>query len=383
MSFVHDLIHHPRKLFLRRAMFQIHLWLGVALSLYLALISLSGAVMVYHEALTRTTLPSGLAPFDPAHTAPIPRVLTSARGAFPDATVTYLNMPSVRMPVFQLTMKDRAETIFQAVGDPQTGRVVLMPHSWVDGVYDFHIELLLGAHHGMQWNGVGAAGLLTLAITGIALWWRGARSWWHGLSVSLRHRWRRINYDLHHAIGFWTLFLVSWWALSGIYFAWYEPVTAAVNAVSPLKGMQEPSPNTPAHVQHPPTLEAVLETAQKAAPRGRLSSLSNPTLTSGEDVYAYMNLRTPEDFWHTDIVRIDAKTGTLLTLWHYGQNHTAGDWILWAMQPLHYGTLWGPWIRALWCALGISLAVLSVSGLLMYWNRYLRFRWRDLNAQKA
>ncbi len=378
MSFLRNLIHRPRKLFLRRAVFQVHLWLGILLSLYLVLISLSGALMVYHDTLTRTTLPSGLSPYDPAHTASIPNVMASAQSAFPGANVTYLHAPSTRLPVFQLQLSDPTRKPLQAIADPQTGKVLPLPHSWVDVVYDFHIDLLLGSSHGVQWNGAGAAGLLLLAITGFILWWRGVKTWWHGLGVSLRHNWRRVNYDLHHALGLWTLLIVSWWALSGIYFAWYGPFTKAVNAVSPLVGMQEPNPRVAPHTNKPPTLQAILDMAQKASPQGRLTYLFNPSLSPDEEVIAYMNLRTPEDFGHADIVRFDAKTGALVSLWHYGENQSAGDWFLWAMQPLHFGSLWGPWVRALWCLLGVSLAVLSISGLLMYWNRYLRFRWREI-----
>ena len=62
----------------------------------------------------------------------------------------------------------------------------------------------------------------------------------------------------------------------------------------------------------------------------------------------------------------------MLTVWHYGRNQTAGDWVLWAMHPLHYGTLWGRWVKVVWALVGLSLAVLSISGVLMYWNRWLR-----------
>jgi uncharacterized iron-regulated membrane protein len=48
------------------------------------------------------------------------------------------------------------------------------------------------------------------------------------------------------------------------------------------------------------------------------------------------------------------------------------------MHPLHFGTLWGLPIKILWCLFGISLAVLSATGVLMYWNRYLGKRWQAL-----
>jgi uncharacterized iron-regulated membrane protein len=42
------------------------------------------------------------------------------------------------------------------------------------------------------------------------------------------------------------------------------------------------------------------------------------------------------------------------------------------MHPLHFGTLWGPVVKLVWFLLGLSLGILTVTGLLMYWNRYLR-----------
>jgi uncharacterized iron-regulated membrane protein len=383
LSLLRTLVHHPRRLLLRRVAFQVHLWLGILLSLYITLIALSGALLVYHDALTRIVLPAGLHRWEPTHTASVPQVMAAAQARFPHSTVSYLDTPKPQLPVFLLQLTDPSKKLFSAVADPQTGHVLLLPRDWVDVVYDFHVDLLLGLAHGVQWNGVGAAGLLLLAVTGVLLWWRGLRSWWRGLTVSLRHNWRRLNYDLHHAIGIWTLLLVSLWAISGVYFAWDGPFARVVGAVSPLAGMQPPVPRVAPAAHTHASLQQVLDTAQAASPHGRLSTLIGPSLVPGEDVYAYMNLRTPEDFAHADIVRLDANTGAILSVWHYGANHSAGDWFLWALEPLHFGTLWGPWVRALWCLCGLALAALSVSGVLMYWNRYLRFRWRELKTVSA
>ena len=47
------------------------------------------------------------------------------------------------------------------------------------------------------------------------------------------------------------------------------------------------------------------------------------------------------------------------------------------MHPLHFGTLWGLPIKILWFLLGLSLAVLTATGLVMYWNRYLRRKIKE------
>jgi len=83
-------------------------------------------------------------------------------------------------------------------------------------MYELHANLIRGEAHGVQVNGIGALCLLLLAITGLFLWWPGIKIWARGLRIGLGRSWRRINYDLHSAIGFWTLFIVFWWALSGI-----------------------------------------------------------------------------------------------------------------------------------------------------------------------
>ena len=85
-----------------------------------------------------------------------------------------------------------------------------------------------------------------------------------------------------------------------------------------------------------------------------------------------MDLRDPGNFAYRDLITIETSSARVLTVWHYGSNVTLGDWILWSMFTLHFGTVWGLPIKILWSLLGVSLAVLSITGLIMYWNRYLR-----------
>ena len=65
MRIYRNLLYHPRKLWIRKACFQIHLWAGILLSIYVIAIALSGSVLVFESELTGTTLPSELSSFDP------------------------------------------------------------------------------------------------------------------------------------------------------------------------------------------------------------------------------------------------------------------------------------------------------------------------------
>ena len=44
LAFTEALLHHPRRLLIRKAAFQIHLWAGLALAVYVIVIALSGSV---------------------------------------------------------------------------------------------------------------------------------------------------------------------------------------------------------------------------------------------------------------------------------------------------------------------------------------------------
>jgi uncharacterized iron-regulated membrane protein len=377
MSFLATFRDHPRKLWLRRALFQIHLWAGVLLSLYVVVIALTGSVLVFRSELTRAQLPKGLSPYNGNHLASISGVVQHFVATYPGARLETLQTPSSQTPAFLLFADDARQHPFRLLADPVTGQLRSQPPTWLDWTYDLHVYLLLGHAYGMRVNGIGAAALLVITFTGLFLWWPGVSIWMRGLRIDFTRSWRRINFDAHSAIGFWTLSIVFWWALSGIYFAWYRQVTAVIATISPLHGMLAPAlPKLAPLGPQRTSLDQILAAVHNASPHGQLFSLSDPTL-SGQTAYALVDLRASGDFSHRDIIALSTSDAHVLTIWHYGQNHSVGDWILWAMHPLHFGTLWGLAFKVLWAFCGLALAILVVTGLLMYWNRFLRHKFSN------
>src|SRR5580704_14804048 len=46
-------VRRPQRLWLRRALFQVHLWVGIGLGLYVLVISISGSLVVYRPQLSK------------------------------------------------------------------------------------------------------------------------------------------------------------------------------------------------------------------------------------------------------------------------------------------------------------------------------------------
>src|SRR5688500_3216287 len=81
-------LRQPQRVWLRRAIFQIHLWAGLAIGLYVVVLSLTGSVLVYRNELDRS-LATPRAPFDEQATPmTADQLRETAERAYPDWTIT-------------------------------------------------------------------------------------------------------------------------------------------------------------------------------------------------------------------------------------------------------------------------------------------------------
>jgi len=69
---------------------------------------------------------------------------------------------------------------------------------------------------GRQANAVGGGLLVVLCMSGLVIWWRGAGNWVKGLYFAPRSGWKRINFDIHSALGFWSLLILLLWGVTGV-----------------------------------------------------------------------------------------------------------------------------------------------------------------------
>jgi hypothetical protein len=52
--------------------------------------------------------------------------------------------------------------------------------------------------------------------------------------IDFRPQWKHVTWQLHRAIGIWTVLLVAMWAVTGAYFAFPAAFRRLVNRISPI-----------------------------------------------------------------------------------------------------------------------------------------------------
>jgi uncharacterized iron-regulated membrane protein len=319
-------LRQPQRVWLRRASFQIHLWVGIIIGLYVVVLSLTGSALVYRNELDRY-LATPHAVFDEkAKAMNADELRAVAQRAYPGWQITDVTEGrTVRRPpraggpggpgagaggrgrgnrlpdpTASITVEragEKKDRLFnpytgQDLGDSTTkGQFLIL---WIVRLHD---ELLLDRPDGPWWNGFLSLIFTVLIVTGLIVWWPGVTRWKRSLLIKWSAGWRRFNWDLHSALGFWLFLFMLMWGISGWYLGMPEPLTNLVER------------------------------------------FSDPEVEYGE------------------------RPGDIALAW---------------LSRLHFGRWrdpgWGPWLKATWAVFGVVPALMLVTGVVMWWNRKIRRR---------
>jgi uncharacterized iron-regulated membrane protein len=366
---------HNFDVFARRTLFQLHLWIGVITGLYIAVVCTTGAALVFRIDLQRALHPDLFTPKasgPPAHPADI---MDSVKRAFADDRVSGVDAPTTGRPTY-LAYSSQGARFRTLLLDPVSGELLgeLQDRSFVRTLQDLHFDLLAG-RRGRVFNGIGALGLLMMCATGIVIWWPGRAAWWRSVRVDFSRSWRRVNWELHNAIGFWTAILIAMWAVTGVYFAFPAAFRGLVNYISPITVARTPQSGPDTHAPAPPW-RALVDAARRHAPDGyHVARVVLPSTPTAPFLVMFSDVSpTPLGAALTSVY-LDQYTGALLTS-PSPARASLGDTIMAWVAPLHVGNFAGNGVRGLWMLLGLAPPLLFVTGFTMWWTRVVRPRWR-------
>ena len=368
MSILRRIIHKPRSLAAREWLFQVHLYAGLITGLYALVIGVTGSALVFQPQM-RDWLDRDLTRVagTGAHVS-ADQVLASVRAAHPGFAVMSIRMPVDEQSTFRVSSSHMGGNEYYV--NPFNAAIVGEGHpknDFLAWLQQLHFNLLSGKS-GRVVNGVGALMMLLLSATGLVIWWPGRALVKRAMSVKWQAPWKRINYDLHTSVGFITLLFTVVISLTGAYYAWPTESKNLVAWFSPLR-QKAPEP----HLAKRPKardlpLSQLMETARQMAPGTWVSTVMLPH-QPGQPVKLTLMSGGARQYQYSNYVYLDPYTANVLRV-DSVEDRSAGDAVLAWVAPLHFGTFGGGTpVYILWMVLGLSPAVLGVSGMLMWWNR--------------
>lgn len=374
----------------RPLLVRLHRYAGLATALFLVVAGLTGCVIAFHDELDGWLNPD----FFHAE-ATGPRLSASdqvqrVEHAFPAMAVTYLPLdePPGRTADVRVAPRTGAapDGIFYEVFlDPVTGRIT-GTREWgaccfsrehlIPFLYRLHYTLAVPGAWGLWLMGIVSlvwtldcivSFFLTLPRAGP--FWRKWRIAW---VVKPHARFHRLNVDLHRASGLWLWLVLFVVALSGVAlnlpFELFRPALALVTPLSPLFAEH----HVPARHGRALSFDGAIAAARKIAvshqwpsqPVGVSRDSAGGTFTvgllaPGADLEAGLGAS-----WLT----LDDRTGVLLLADVRGHG-TAGDEFFNAQYWLHSGRIAGLPGRILVSLTALSVAMLSITGLYIWWRK--------------
>ena len=240
------------KIALRNFWFQFHKWIGLLLAIAIIPISLTGAALVWHDALEEALYPQRFA----ATAAPVltpGAYVSAAKGAITaDQRIAQLVYPeggkgAVKLILANPPVEGERRPVRTTLWlDPVDGHVIDSARSDAGPVRFMHV--LHGSLFIPEWGRpivgwVGVAMLIS-SLSGLWLWWPTIGQWVRGL------RWKRHNNfdtNLHHQLGFWIalpLFVLSatgvWISFPKVFSA-FDTKPASTSKAAPGGGRQPPA----------------------------------------------------------------------------------------------------------------------------------------------
>jgi len=261
---------------------------------------------------------------------------------YPTSSLSYIwdgKQPNYATEVWLEYKGKRNQRLFDPYTGADLGPSIAYRIQWFAWFADIHTNLLYGKT-GRFVNGIGSILLTLLCVSGFIIWWPGVKNWRRSLMIDFKSNWKRLNWDLHSAVGFWSFALIFMWAVTGIFLVWPLPFQKAVNHFSPLIQYRLPDDET---AQLRTRVVLAQETTSPVRERGGFKG------------------RGPRQ-------PIRRSNGDIFLRWLY---------------YLHFGNFAGWKTKALWVVLGFIPPLLFVTGAIMWWNRVLSPRLRRSSEPRA
>lgn len=352
----------------RSVLFQIHMWVGLILGILLAVLGLSGSLLVYDDQVANLldkrppALTVGM-PLPLSMIQSIARDAASAKGmadgqmqiVLPDEPRQAISVRFNGISVMgDMPGQPRRHGLLLFV-DPVSGQILGSRSVAAPGLLTFahqlHGNFLFSREFGRPFVGWLGLAMCILGLSGLVLWWPKQGQWQYAFKVRKSATGLRFHRELHAAVGIWTFLIFIIVSFSGLVIAWPQ-----------LFGLTGPGRMPKVEVTQGRRLgatEAVIA-AQRAVPGLVARSVTIPARPDQPIAVAYLS--------HGAVnatVLVDPYKGQVLEV-----RDTASSFLAW-MRPVHQGSLGIVWKFLVFLS-GLVPALFVVTGMVMWFKKRQR-----------
>lgn len=353
---------------LRKALLNLHLWVGLAAALFVAFLAATGTMLVFEGEIDRTLNPSLLTVPPAATNLPIAQLVDSAKKAFDGRPILNIGVNQRPDLAWQLIVAGKQITF--AFINPHTGQITgsrARDASFMFKVHQLHTNLLVGKK-GEKFVGYGTLCLLFLMLTGLTLWWKRKT-----LAIHTAGSWLRVNFDLHHISGLYSAFFLFVVVGTGLLMAFPDALYPVVEKFTGTTVREQPDDrpaSTPLQGARGITPDSAVSIAQRQLAGARPTFVGLPMGPAGvyDVAFKYPDDQTPGGRSH---VTIDRYSGEVLWL---ESSHVAPRGVKFAnkVRPLHTGDIYRWPSRILFAIASFSVVVQACTGIIIWGVRFFR-----------
>jgi sulfite reductase (NADPH) flavoprotein alpha-component len=368
---------------IKAALLQVHSIVGLTISLVLALVGVTGAIMSFEDEIG-AALNSDLLRVE-ARTTPmlspdglVARLQASGEaGKVSGVTMTSDPNGTARLRFVRDETGTRPSALYV---DPYDGRVLGVPvgEEFFGTVRKLHRFLLIpgdGRGWGRQVTGVVTIGLVVMLISGLVLRWprhvRSIRTW---LKLRWSLRGRAFQWSLHSVAGTWVMLIYLLMAITGLWwsFDWYKDgatwLLSSRTVAAPMAAKQPRAARPGASEAGALTFDRAWQAfSQAQGSRYVTASLMMPN--GGGTVMRIRSVpRGASREGQRDELRIDAATGRVVSAEIYADK-ALGDKVLASVLDIHRGAILGWPGKLLFMLAAAMMPLFMVTGLLLYLSR--------------
>jgi uncharacterized iron-regulated membrane protein len=360
----------------KRAMRTLHLWLGIALCVPMILIGLSGSALLVQREILWLSVPAVSASGEPQS---LSRIVAAAEASMP-VKANWLEIPRSpgRPAAVQFIVSSRPNRTVEVLVDPVSLKVLGSSELVRRGpvmafLVRIHEFLMLPDRVGLPAVGWTAIAMTMMGLSGIILWWPRKGRWLAAFLVKRGARGLRLHLDLHHAAGIWGLLIFLVLSISGIYLAFPQTVSGALQAALPPQTESAIKPIPPGFPKMWPFApEEAVAIAQAAVPDATPVGVLLPR-TQEAALMVQMETRGIAPSIPPVTVAFDpSNTGKI----HIDdpRNYPLSDRILNLLYALHFSVGAGQvWTFLVFLA-GLLPLFLAVTGITIWWTKRSRRR---------